>query len=134
MPMTAPVYIEKMRKDNSEPVPMTSPKYPEKEGNAWCMSFVLPKEFDEINIPKPLNPSIRITTCNRRTIAVLTYTGNNTLDKMEAQSKKLNDWVMSRTNLKAISPAKYAGYDQPATIPFLKRNEIHIELKSLQLQ
>jgi hypothetical protein len=47
---------------------------------------------------------------------------------METNAAKLKGWIEQR-RYKAASPPKLAAYDPPWTVPFLRRNEVHINIE-----
>jgi hypothetical protein len=47
---------------------------------------------------------------------------------MKVRTSNLRDWL-NRRGYEAISESRLAGYDPPWTLPFLRRNEIHIDIK-----
>ena len=46
----------------------------------------------------------------------------------EAKARELRDWLRKQTAFKAVGPTLVAGYDPPWTIPFLRLNEVMIEV------
>jgi hypothetical protein len=132
MPMTQPVFLEKIKTANWEIVPFSSMNFEETGDTEWMMSFALPRRYDQQNAPRPTHPNIQILSQSRALVAVLTYSGNNTLDKIQTGSTQLMAWLSQNPTYQAISAPVSAQYDQPATLSFLKRNEIHIQLTCVQ--
>lgn len=121
--MTAPVFQEK-----SEKIAMTAPVFQEKNENRWVMQFTMPKEYTMETLPKPVDSEISIREIPARKIAVITYSGTLNEKNIAAKSQELEEWI-SKNGYRAVSPPRSAGYDPPWTLPFLRRNEIQIDIE-----
>lgn len=120
--MTNPVLQEKAEKK----IPMTAPVFQEKSASGWTMSFVLPSEFTMENAPKPSNSQIQLKQRPEKLVAVWSYSGKNTPEKIQEAKNELNQWLQKHPSFHAKSHFWWAQYDAPITIPFLKKNEMHI--------
>jgi hypothetical protein len=120
--MTNPILQEKAEKQ----IPMSAPLFQEKSVSGWTMSFVLPAEFSLKNAPKPTNPQIRLKQRPEKLVAVWSYSGNNTPEKIQEAKNELTQWLQKHPSFHAKSHFWWAQYDAPVTIPFLKKNEMHI--------
>jgi hypothetical protein len=122
--MTAPV----LQKSRGEKIAMTAPVIQKKEGSQWTMSFVLPSAYTLETAPQPLNPRVALQKTAGKKVAVITYSGGLNEASINANTAKLLDWV-SRKGFKTTGTALSAGYDPPWTLPWLKRNEILVEVE-----
>lgn len=122
--MTAPV----LQEAQAEEITMTAPVIQEKSGQAWLMSFVLPAEYTLANAPIPLDPAIKIKEIPSKKTAVLQYSGFLSEQNIAERTQKLEAWLQEH-GYKAIAPARSAGFDPPWTLPFFRRNEIHIDIE-----
>jgi hypothetical protein len=122
--MTAPVIQEAQ----AEEIAMTAPVIQEKSGQAWLMSFVLPAEYTLANAPIPLDPEITLKEVPSKKTAVLQYSGFLSEQGIEEKTKQLQTWLVEQ-GYKSISPARSAGFDPPWTLPFFRRNEVHIDIE-----
>jgi hypothetical protein len=50
----------------------------------------------------------------------------------ERKANEFQEWIASLKGYEPISSPKYAGYDPLWTLPFLRRNEMMIEVKKKQ--
>ncbi len=122
--MTTPV----LQTQDSEKIAMTVPVYQKKNQDNWTMSFVLPAKYTLQTIPLPNDPNVKILIRPEKKIASIKYSGRITAESIEIYSKQLIDWL--NLNEYKITSAPYsAAYDPPWTIPFLRRNEIHVEIE-----
>ncbi|OYV16319.1 MAG: SOUL heme-binding protein, partial [Methylococcaceae bacterium NSM2-1] len=107
---------------------MTAPVIQQKSGPVWLMAFVLPQGYSLHTAPEPLDSSVVIKTIPDKKVAVIQYSGSLSEQSIEEKSEELTNWL-TKQNYKAISPSRSAAYDPPWTLPFLRRNEIHIDIE-----
>jgi len=122
--MTAPVLQQKA----SEKIPMTAPVLQEKSGQGWRMTFVLPAKYTLQDAPEPSDPTVVIKAEKGRKVAVVRYSGWLSAASMERAAAKLRSWLEQK-KYKAVSEPRLAAYDPPWTVPFLRRNEVHIDIE-----
>jgi len=124
--MTAPVIQEQ----EAETMAMTAPVIQQKSGSVWLMAFVLPSNYSAASAPVPLDSTIVIKEIPGKKVAVIHYSGSLSEQAIEERSEELKSWL-SQQGYQAISPSRSAAYDPPWTLPFLRRNEVHIDIESL---
>lgn len=124
MAMTAPVIQEQ----KAEILAMTTPVIQQKSGTVWLMAFVLPKDYSVSTAPIPLDPAVKIKDIAEKKVAVIQYSGVLSEQGIEEKSEQLKNWLTQQGH-KAISSARSAAYDPPWTLPFLRRNEVHIDIE-----
>ena len=122
--MTAPVIQEQQ----AESIAMTAPVIQQKTADTWLMRFVLPKEYTLLTAPIPLDPTVIIAEIPSKKVAVLNYSGSLSEQGIKEKSEELDAWLKAH-GYSIISEPQSAAYDPPWTLPFLRRNEIHIEIK-----
>ena len=122
--MTAPVVQE----PRSESIAMTAPVLQERSERGWRMAFVLPAEYTVETAPKPVDPKVVVRASEGRKVAVVRYTGWLSEARAQARAEELKHWLGER-GYEAASQPRSAAYDPPWTIPFLRRNEIHIDIQ-----
>ncbi len=122
--MTAPVVQEPL----TETLSMTAPVIQQNSGGVWMMAFVLPKEITLANAPLPLDSEVVIKELPAKKIAVSRYSGRLSAERIAEKSAALQKWLAEH-DYKVISTARSAAYDPPWTLPFLRRNEIHIDIE-----
>lgn len=122
--MTAPV----TQKETNEKIEMTAPVLQKKQGSDYIISFIMPKKYTLATLPKPKDESITFKEIPARTVATYQYSWFRSEEKNKKYVKKLKDWVQSFEEFTVKSTYSSAGYNPPWTIPFLRRNEVIIEL------
>ncbi|MES2586605.1 MAG: heme-binding protein [Pseudomonadota bacterium] len=132
--MTAPVGIESSDQNKSAKIAMTAPvgieasRSPENTGNQWTVSFVMPSEYTMTSLPRPLNPQVKIREVPPEKRAVITFSGFYNAEKVQEKTQALLDWVRLK-NLKTIGEPQFARYNPPWTLPFMRRNEVMIQVQ-----
>jgi effector-binding domain-containing protein len=122
--MTAPVIQGK----KSEEIAMTAPVFQEKSGKTWFMSFVLPADYTLATAPVPMDPRIVLKEVPGKKVAVLTYSGFLSEQVINEKANELKSWLAAN-GYKAVSSPRSAGFDPPWTLPFFRRNEVHIDIE-----
>jgi hypothetical protein len=125
--MTAPVVAEAGEKiDMTAPV-MVESVGGEPDGNSWRYRFVLPKDYTIETAPTPLDGAVTIESVPQRTVAVIRFSGLVSREDVEEKAEELGRW-MKANNLQPASAPRWAGYNPPWTLPFLRRNEVMIDV------
>jgi hypothetical protein len=131
--MTAPVGIESSDQNKSAKIAMTAPviiesnMLPVGAVNQWTVSFVMPSEYTMASLPKPINPQIKISEVPAEKRAAITFSGFYNEEKVQEKTQALRDWIRAK-NLKPIGEPQFARYNPPWTLPFMRRNEILIQV------
>ena len=73
----------------------------------------------------PKSARIQIPAVKR---AVIIFTGFNSENKVAEKTLELEEWMKSK-NLQAVGVPKFARYNPPWSIPFMRRNEIMIDVR-----
>lgn len=122
--MTAPV----LQEPRSEKVAMTAPVLQEERGDGWWMAFVLPEGYTLESAPTPDDSRVSLREVPAKRIATLRYSGRNSPEKMAGHEKTLRAWL-EESGIRPTGPALMASYDPPWAIPFLRRNEVQLEVE-----
>jgi hypothetical protein len=107
---------------------MTAPVIQEESDKGWRMAFVLPSKYTVETAPKPLDPNVTVRKEPGKKVAVVRYSWWLSESRMQDYAEKLRQWLEER-NYEAVSQPRSAAYDPPWTLPFLRRNEVHIDVK-----
>lgn len=128
--MTAPVQTNPEIKASSEKIDMTAPVLMQSEStDLWSMTFSMPSKYTIQTLPKPLDSKIMLIEVPAKKIAVIRFSGSyDDLEKRRSKAAELLDWLAAQ-QYKAVSKPVFAGYDPPFTLPFLRRNEVLIEIE-----
>ena len=125
--MTTPVAIEGQTPKSAK-IAMTSPVNIEPNAGQWIVSFVMPAQYTMESLPKPLNSKVQLRQIPAVKRAVISFSGFYNANKVTERTLELEEWMKSK-NLQAASVPKFARYNPPWTLPFMRRNEIMIDVR-----
>jgi len=123
--MTVPVQTET---GSSVQIEMTAPVVTEQQESELTMSFVLPKRFTLENAPKPLTPEVKLKQKLVTITAAKRFTGIISEENSRRHKRILVDAVEA-DGLETLSSPQILQYNQPWVFPWLRRNEVSIEIK-----
>ncbi|KKB96056.1 SOUL heme-binding protein [Candidatus Arcanobacter lacustris] len=109
-------------------IAMTAPVMQQKQENAWNISFVMPGLYSFDELPKPFNNKIKLLEIPQKIFVVIRFSGLTSDSNIARNLAKLKDFI-SEHNFKPLSQEIYAFYNPPWTLPFLRRNEIMVEIQ-----
>lgn len=124
--MTAPVIA---RESGGESIEMTAPVVATPAARGWTFAFVLPARYTMENAPLPLRDDVRLGENRPRRVAALSFSGSWREAAFASKLERLRGWI-EENGFEAASPPRFAAYDPPWAIPFLRRNEILIDVES----
>lgn len=120
--MTAPVIERKA-------IAMTAPVTGQESGKeSHIVAFIMPSKYTLESLPKPNNPELTIRQESGRKYAVLQFSGFVPENKANGKKAELKA-LLTRDNLETVGEPILAQYDPPWTLPFMRRNEVWIEVK-----
>jgi hypothetical protein len=122
--MTAPVSVE----PQSEKISMTSPVGVQHASKGWKVYFVMPSQYTLETLPKPKSPLVSIKQRSSQKFAVIRFSGLVDEEKMEKKVAELKQWTDNK-KLKVLGNPELARYNPPWTLPFLRRNEVMLEVE-----
>ena len=112
-----------------EKIPMTAPVLLDRNSSkqAWRMVFVLPAKYNSEKAPPPVDSNVVVKTVGEKRFAVVRFSGLLSEKKFDKNTEKLKDWIKGK-GYRPLSKPLLAGYNPPWTLPFLRRNEVLIEV------
>jgi hypothetical protein len=122
--MTAPVTVEA----RSEKIAMTAPVAVQSAQTGWRVWFVMPSHYTLANLAKPNNPQVLIKPIAAKRYAVVRFSGLVDDEKMQTKVNELSAWLVLKKMTSKGQP-ELARYNPPWTLPFLRRNEVMVEVE-----
>ena len=120
--MTAPVEQQAGQK-----ISMTAPVQQQQRSVSWVISFVMPKQFTLKTIPKPNNEMVKINEVPAQRLITIRFSGSNSDDNIRKNESALFNYI-TQNKINVTGEPKYAFYNPPWTLPFMRRNEIMVQL------
>ena len=111
--------------DRNQKIAMTAPVVM-KMGDTASMYFMMPKQYNSTQLPKPNSSKVEIVNERARVLAVIRFGGFSSEMKIEKYKNKLAA-IISENNLKTTGPYIYMGYNAPWDV-INRRNEVAIEV------
>lgn len=126
--MTAPVE----QTPRSEKIAMTVPvaQTQSNTGDGWSITFMLPSAYTLETAPQPTDRRVAIREVPGRLMAVLRYSGRWTQSNYDEKRAELSE-VISSESVTPIGEFQSAMYSAPYVPPFLRRNEVMVEVDRL---
>jgi hypothetical protein len=93
----------------------------------YTVTFTMPKAIAPSSLPVPDDSRIHLRAVPARRVAVLRYRGRFTFERVAEHARFLQE-VLARAGLETRGEPEFAGYDAPSTLPWLRRNEVWVEL------
>lgn len=124
--MTVPV----AQTASSEKIAMTAPVQQTESAEGWRVAFMLPTQYTLETAPQPNDKRVSIREVPGRLTAVLRYSGRWT----ERNYAKQQAALLAALGKEAVTPVgevQSALYNAPYTPPFLRRNEVLVEIDRL---
>ena len=110
-----------------EDLAMTTPIVTTMHDGAFEMAFVMPPDRPLVTLPRPDDARVMLREVPARRVAVLRFHGRYTRENVGRHQLLLLQAVIE-AGLAARGSVGFAAYDAPATLPFLRRNEVWIEI------
>jgi hypothetical protein len=131
--MTAPVTQRPAASDDDQAgtrIAMTAPvtqRPAQTDADSFIISFVMPSRFSLDTVPRPHDPRVTLREEPGRLMAVLRYAGGWGEPRYRTHETQLLDAVRA-AGLTSVGKPLYARYNSPFSLPFLRRNEVMVEV------
>lgn len=121
--MTAPVTQQPLDEQTAAPAPVTQ----NGDGEYWRVRFVMPARYTTDTLPRPIDPDVILKHLEAKRFAAIRFSGAARESNLRRHTERLGAFIKA-SGLRSLSPPAYAFYNPPWTLPFLRRNEIMIEI------
>lgn len=115
--------------DQEQKIAMTAPVRETLGVDRPEMAFTMPVEYALEDLPAPEDDRVILQNEPAKTVAVLRFSGWATESRVDRFEQELRT-VLETNAIETIGGASLNQYNPPWTLPFLRRNEIMIEVAS----
>jgi hypothetical protein len=130
--MTAPV--SQLRSEAGVRIAMTAPVSQELSGqDCWVIRFFMPAKWTLDTLPEPDDNAVELVTVPAETAAALRFSGYPRPHAVAEQTEKLVR-LLRDTEFEPVGSPQAWFYDPPWTVPFLRRNEIAVNVARAPLE
>ena len=114
--------------ETNQRIAMTAPVQMWDTDSGSMMSFTMPSKYSIKDLPSPIDKGVEIVEVDEYVVAVLPFSGFSRTSKAKRLMAKL-ETLLQASGLTARGAPVLAVYDNPGTtLPFMRRNEIHLPL------
>ena len=126
--MTAPVAQQSDRRGDD--IAMTAPVAQTRAADdRWTIRFFMPSKWTMETLPTPDDDKVRLVSVPGESVAVLRFSGDRSPGAVAARTEELVE-VLRDSGIEPTGEPVAWFYDPPWTLPFRRRNEIAIPVKS----
>jgi hypothetical protein len=111
-------------------IAMTSPVHMDIGDTMSTMAFVMPAEYTQDNLPKPDNAEIDIQTTDAEYVAVISFGGFASNDRIYEHQELLRQHLIEK-GIAYFGNFRFLGYNPPYQL-FGRRNEVIVSVDEIQ--
>jgi effector-binding domain-containing protein len=108
-------------------IAMTAPVTQQGDVENWQVRFVMPARYTTDTLPKPIDPEVTLKHLEAKRFAAIRFSGSARDAGLRRHAERLESFIRDN-GLRALSSPAFAFYNPPWTLPFLRRNEVMIEI------
>jgi SOUL heme-binding protein len=120
--MTAPV-----QQQSSQKIAMTAPVTQQTADDSWTVRFIMPSNWTLETLPVPNDARVTLKPVPAKRILVILFSGTASDSLIQTKTDELRRYAAAK-KLATVGEPLLAFYNPPWTLPFLRRNEIMLEL------
>lgn len=106
---------------------MTAPVTQTVTPGGFLVQFVMPKGYTLATLPVPLDERVKLREVPGNRVAVIRFSGSWSQSTYEEQLQKLRS-ALAAAGLATVGEPVSSRYNSPFSLPFLRRNEIWLNL------
>jgi hypothetical protein len=111
----------------STKIAMTAPVMQRGKADGWTVRFAMPAGSKIDKLPVPNNKAVHLKEISGKRFATMRFSGSWSNDNLRRHAWGLRKFIKAK-KLQTKSGETYAFFNPPWTLPFLRRNEVMIEI------
>ncbi|HII06846.1 MAG TPA: heme-binding protein [Methanotrichaceae archaeon] len=119
-------YITGANEDEKK-IEMTAPVVTSDEDGEMSTAFVMPEGFNQEGTPRPLDERVKIELMKGRKMAVIAFSGYATEESRKRHLEILEE-ALEAHGIETSGDPVLMQYNDPWTPPFMRRNEVGLEV------
>jgi len=108
-------------------ITMTAPVTQQGDEESWRVRFVMPARYTTDTLPRPIDPAVNLKHLEAKRFAAIRFSGSARDASLRRHGERLSEFIREK-GFRPLSPPAFAFYNPPWTLPFLRRNEVMIEI------
>ena len=125
--MTAPVTQTPVEPPAPVKLEMTAPVTQAAVPGGFLVQFVMPKGYTLATLPEPLDAKVKLREVPGNRVAVIRFSGSWSQSLYEEKLQTLRG-ALSAAGMATVGEPVSSRYNSPFSLPFLRRNEIWLNL------
>ncbi|MEH6607935.1 MAG: heme-binding protein [Halioglobus sp.] len=118
--------------ESDQSIAMTAPVQETMGSANGEMAFTMPSEYSMDDLPDPKDENVTLRPVPERTMAVMVFSGRANDAKAEKKWVEL-EAILNDESITTVSDPMLNQYNPPWTLPFLRRNEVMVEIAASSL-
>ena len=114
--------------EQEQAISMTAPVQETLGAATPTMAFTMPAQYSMEELPIPSDNRVTLQTVPAKTVAVVTFSGWATSSRVASYERQLRR-ALELNAFATLGSSSLNQYNPPWTLPFLRRNEIMIEVR-----
>lgn len=114
--------------ERDQAISMTAPVQESLGAAQPTMAFTMPAQYTMEELPTPSDGRVTLHDVPARTVAVVTFSGWATRGRVATYQSQLLE-ALKANAIATLGDSSLNQYNPPWTLPFLRRNEVMIEIK-----
>lgn len=109
-------------------IAMTAPVTQQGSGTRWTVRFVMPSHYTLDNLPKPTDQAIKLIELPSKRFVAIRFSGLASDETLKQREEELRSYLDQHHSM-PTGLTTYAFFNPPWTLPFLRRNEVMLEIQ-----
>ena len=116
-----------VQQQSSQKIAMTAPVTQQTAGDSWTVRFIMPSNWTLETLPAPNDARVTLEPVAAKRMLAIRFSGTASDELIRTKTDELRRYAAAK-KLATVGEPLLAFYNPPWTLPFLRRNEVMLEL------